>query len=79
MACGNDVVFAMGNHRRSELDLIRSATRRINQCNFQFGIEANFIEERDGPIVDYYEAVKTEEDRRRQKKTEEDRRRQKKK
>ena len=34
MACGNDVVFAMGNYRRSELDLIRSATRRINQCNF---------------------------------------------
>jgi hypothetical protein len=61
MAYVNDVVFPIGKPRHSELDLIRSATRRINNCDFWFGIEANFKEEWDGPIVDYYEAVTTEE------------------
>ena len=61
MAYVNDVVFPIGNPRHSELDLLRSVTRRINHCPFWFAVEANLKEKWDGPIVDYYEAVTPEE------------------
>ena len=61
MAYINDVVFPIGDPVHSELDLILSANRRINHCPFWFAIEVNLKEKWDGPIVDYYEAVTTEE------------------
>ena len=54
MAYVNDVVFPIGNPKHSELDLLRSVTRRINHCPFWFAVEANLKEKWDGPIVDYY-------------------------
>ena len=61
MAYINDVVFPIGDPVHSELDLILSANRRMNHCPFWFAIEVNLKEKWDGPIVDYYEAVTTEE------------------
>jgi hypothetical protein len=60
MAYANGVVFPIGNPKRSELDLIRSATRRINNCPFWFAIETNLKEKWDGSIVGCYEAVTPE-------------------
>ena len=65
MAYVNDVVFPIGDPVYSELDLIRSANRRINHCPFWFAIKANLKEKLDGHIVDYYEAVTPEEGMRR--------------
>jgi len=61
MAYANDVVFAMGKQKHPELDTNSWLYRRINHCDFWFGIEENMLEEWDGPICDYYEVVLPEE------------------
>ena len=62
MAYEKDITFAIGDPANSELDVIRSTARRINCCDvFWFGVEENLREMRDGPIIDYFEAVKPEE------------------
>ena len=61
MAYGKDVTFLIGNPSKSDVDALHSSVRRINSTNLWFAIEENLKELWDGPIVDYYETVSSEE------------------